>query len=143
MAYSTLTDLKKLLPEDSLIQLTDDEGAGVVNSERISEAIASAEAEIDAYCGGNYSVPFAAPVPDLVKKCSVDIAIYNLYSRRVEEIPETRSDRYKNAIRQLEGIAKGTISIGEATAPTAATNSDQAEISSVDRIFTREKLDGF
>jgi phage gp36-like protein len=143
MAYSTLTDLKKLLPEELLIQLTDDEGAGVVNQGRIDEAIAGADTEIDSYCGVKYAVPFAAPVPDLVKKLSIDISIYNLYSRKVEELPATRADRYKNAIRQLEGIAGGKISIGEATEPTPAAGADGAEISGSDRIFTRDNMSGF
>ncbi len=143
MAYCTLTDLKKLLPEDLLIQLTDDEGAGVVNQGRVDEAIAGADTEIDSYCGVKYTVPFASPVPDLAKKVSIDIAIYNLYSRKVEEIPSTRAERYKNAIRQLEGIAKGLVSIGEATEPTAAAGADGAEISSSDRIFTRDNMAGF
>ena len=141
--YSTLTDIKKLIPEESIIQLTDDENTGAVVESRVTEAIAQADAEIDSYCGGKYSVPFTV-VPDIVKKISVDIAIYNLYSRRVEEIPETRTDRYKNAIRQLEGISKGTISIGEAAEPTAAdqggTETNKTES---DRIFTRGNLDGF
>ena len=92
--YSTLTDIKKLIPEDTVIQLTDDENTGAVVESRVTEAIAQADAEIDSYCGGKYSVPFTT-VPDIVKKISVDIAIYNLYSRKVEEIPETRADRYK------------------------------------------------
>lgn len=144
MAYSTLTDIKKLLPEELLVQLTDDEGSGVVNPGRIDEAISGADAEIDSYCGTKYAVPFTT-VPDLVKKCSIDIAIYNLYSRRVEEIPGTRSDRYKNAIRQLEGIAKGQISVGEATEPTAATNADGAVTNKTDddRIFSKTNLSGY
>mgnify|MGYP001585036095 CR=1 FL=1 len=141
--YSTLTDIKKLIPETAIIQLTDDENAGVVNQTRVDEAIAQADAEIDSYCGGKYSVPFAT-VPDIVKKISVDIAIYNLYSRRVEEMPETRSDRYKNAIRQLEGIAKGNISIGEATEPTPATQGGpKTNKADSDRIFTKDTLNGF
>lgn len=143
MAYCTLTDLKKLLPEELLIQLTDDEGAGVVNQGRIDEAIAGADIEIDSYCGVKYTVPFASPVPDLAKKLSIDIAIYNLYSRKVEEIPSTRAERYKNAIRQLEGIAKGLISIGEATEPTPAAGADGAQIESSDRVFTRDTMSGF
>jgi len=144
MPYSTLTDIKKLIPEETVIQLTDDENTGAVVESRVTEAIAQADAEIDSYCGGRYTVPFAT-VPDIVKKISVDIAIYNLYSRKVEELPETRSDRYKNAIRQLEGISKGLISIGEADAPPASTSEGGPETNKTedDRIFTRDKLGGF
>lgn len=144
MAYSTLTDVKKLIPEDTLIQLTDDEGAGVINEARVTEAIAQADSEIDSYLGIRYSVPLS-PVPDVVKKLSVDMAIYNLYSRRVEEIPATRADRYKNSIRLLEGISKGTVSIGEKIEPEEAVSGDQPQVSTSesDRIFTRDKLGGF
>mgnify|MGYP001559306276 FL=1 len=143
MAYSTLTDLKKLIPEITIIQLTDDENIGAVNQSRVDEAIAQADAEIDSYCGGRYAVPFTT-VPDIAKKISVDIAIYNLYSRRVESLPETRADRYKNAIRQLEGIAKGLVSIGEQPEPPAPdTGGTQINVTSNDRVFTRETLGNF
>lgn len=141
--YSTLDDIKKLLPEETIIQLTDDGNLGEVYQGHVDEAIAQADAEINSYCGTKYSVPFAT-VPDIVKKISVDIAIYNLYSRRVEEIPETRADRYKNAIKQLEGIAKGLISIGEDPAPAASTQgSPEVNKTENDRIFTRDKMGGF
>jgi len=142
--YCTLTDIKKLLPEETVIQLTDDEGLDAVNQARLDESISQADAEIDSYCGGRYAVPFTT-VPDIVKKISIDIAIYNLYSRKVEEIPETRADRYKNAIRQLEGITKGLISIGEAEAPPASTSEGGAGTNKTesDRTFTKDKLNGF
>jgi len=142
MAYCTLDDIKKLIPEQVIIQLTDDENLGTVNQARVDEAIAQADAEIDSYCGGKYSVPFSSPVPDIIKKISVDIAIYNLYSRKVEEIPQTRTERYRNAIRQLEGIAKGTISIGEDPEP-AIPSQGGSEVSTNDRVFTRDKLESF
>ncbi len=138
MSYSTLDDLKKLIPEEILVQLTDDEETGSVNQVRIDEAIAQADAEINAYCSPRYEVPFL-PVPDLVRKLSVDIAIYNLYSRRAEEIPATRSERYKNAIRQLEGIAKGIVSLGvDPAAEAAATQGGpESTTSKDDRVFSR------
>ncbi|QII11241.1 putative Mu-like prophage FluMu protein gp36 [Candidatus Kuenenia stuttgartiensis] len=143
MSYSTLTDILKLIPEAVVIQLTDDEDTGSVVTPRVDEAIAQADAEIDSYCGGRYSVPFGT-VPDICRKISVDIAIYNLYSRKVEAIPDTRSERYKNAIRQLEGIAKGTISIGEDPEPDAPTGGGiQTSKTSDDRIFNSDTLSGF
>ena len=76
--YCTLEDLKKMMDEATLVQLTDDEGHGIVNQERINEAISQADAEINSYCAVKYTVPFAV-VTDLVRKLSVDIALYNLY----------------------------------------------------------------
>ncbi len=144
MAYCTLDDIKKLLPEEALVQLTDDEGAGSINPARVTEAIAQADADIDSYCAARYDLPFS-PIPAVVKKLSVDIAIYNLYSRLVEEIPETRAERYKNAVRMLEGIAKGTITIGAATTPAAADEQGgpEATKSATDRTFTKTTMEGY
>lgn len=144
MPYCTIEDIKKLLPEADLVQLTDDEGAGTINPQRLEEAIAQADAEIDAYLSGKYAVPLA-PVPALVKKLSADIAVYNLYSRRLEQIPETRAERHRNAVRMLEGIARGTISVGAATAPTpsAGAGGPEATRTADERTFTKTTMEGF
>ncbi len=143
MAYSTLDDIKKLLPEETIIQLTDDENLGVVNQGRVDEAIAQADAEINSYCASKYTVPFTT-VPAIAKKISVDLAIYNLYSRKVDIIPETRAERYKNAIRQLEGISKGTISLGVDPAPAATTEGGaETNTTTSDRTFTKDSMEGF
>lgn len=112
MAYCTQSDLEKLLPKNQLIRLTDDEGISEVNAVRIAEVIDSAAEEIDAYIGGQTKLPITGTVPPILGKFNADIAIYNLYSRLAESIPETRADRYKNAIKTLEKIAEGKISIG-------------------------------
>jgi phage gp36-like protein len=143
VAYSTLDDIKKLVPEEVLVNLTDDEDTGSVNQARVDEAIEQADAEIDSYCGGRYSVPFST-TPDIVKKLSVDIAIYNLYSRTLQDFPEVRRERYRNAIRQLEGISKGTVSLGVDPAPSAPTDSAAETNKATDEnVFTRDSMEGF
>lgn len=144
MPYSTLDDLIKLLPEETLIQLTDDEGAGEANQARIDEAISQADAEIDSYAGGRYGVPLASP-PDLIRKLSVDISIYHLYSRRVEEIPATRADRYKAAVRILDNIAKGIVTLGitPPTAPSLQSKTAETNKPLDTNVFNRDSLLGF
>jgi phage gp36-like protein len=140
--YSTIDDLVGLIPEEMLIQLTDDENTGALVAARVEEAIEQADSEIDSYCAVKYTVPFD-PVPEIVKKCSVDIAIYNLYSRRVEDLPATRSERYRNAVRCLEGIAKGTISIGAAPALEPPGNRDESAANTKkaeEQAITRSKM---
>ena len=144
MSYSTIEDLIKLIPREALIQLTDDENADAPVAARVEEAIRQADSEIDSYCAVKYETPFD-PVPDIVKKCSVDIAVYNLYSRRVEDIPPARSERYRNALRELEGIAKGTISIGMGAAvePPAKDGSPANTKAADDRTVTKSRMAGF
>lgn len=141
--YSTLDDIRRLIPNAIIIQLTDDENTLTVNQVRVNEAIAQADSVINSYCATRHTVPFTAPVPAIIKAMSVDIAVYNLYSRRVEEIPETRSERYKNAIRLLEGIAKGTITLGVAPAPVALREGGvKTNKTKKDRTFTKDKMRG-
>ena len=138
--YSTIDDLKKAIPEATLLQLTDDDSLGVIDEAKVTEAIAAADGEIDSYCAARYTVPFD-PAPAIIGKYSVDIAIYNLYSRIVETIPDTRNDRYKNAIRALEQIAKGVITLGQVPAPPEKSSA-AAEITSSTRLFTRDSMKG-
>jgi phage gp36-like protein len=141
MTYSIQSDIVDQLDEDSLIQLTDDEDAGEVNEGRVAKAIADADATINAYCQGIYMIPLD-PVPDKIRQISVDIAIYNLFSRRGDTAPDIRIERHKEAIRFLEKVADGRISLGAAT-PAPVNTRDTVNILSNDRIFDRSKMSGF
>ena len=135
MAYCTQADLLEQISEDVLIQLTDDEDAGVVDTDMVTRAIADADAEIDSYCGTKYEVPFS-PVPVMVRKYSVDIAIYNLYARR-RGAPEDRKERYDDAISFLKDVSKGIATLG-GDAPSGDDESGpEATTVKSDRVFSR------
>jgi len=135
MAYCTKADILEQLEEDVLIQLTDDDDAGVVDEGKVTRAIADADAEIDSYCGTKYDVPFST-VPVMLRKMSVDIAIYNLYARR-RGAPEDRKERYDDAISFLKDISKGIASLG-GDGPSADDDSGpEATTVKSDRVFSR------
>jgi len=151
--YCSLDDIKKLLPEEIIIELTDDEtlkpaaidpgnSAHAKIIGRIDEAIATADAEIGGYCAGRYSVPFD-PVPPVVKGLSVEIAIYRLYQRRT--VPERIGKTYDKAVARLKDISKGLMTLGVATPPAAAATGDGVGVNCTaeDRIFTRDTMKGF
>lgn len=139
--YCNVDDLGQALPLEILIQLTDDANLGVVGTGRIDEAVATAGAEIDGWCAARYLVPFVDPVPALIRKCAIDVAIYNLYGRRLETVPETRVARYKEAMRLLEKIATGGVEL--ASAPVAAQETASgASFTGNDRQLTRQLLKG-
>ena len=124
MAYCTAADLELAMPESVLIQLTDDEKTGAVDTARIAAAIAAAESEIDGYLEARYTVPFTT-VPTIVEKMAVDIALYNLFARKGASMEGTRGEsvktRYDNAIRFLTAVSRGMIAIGTPEAPSAQT----------------------
>lgn len=140
MAYSTVDDIVKLIPESTLVELTDDGATGSVDEAVAAEAISQADAEIDSYCGGRYGVPLS-PAPELVRKLSADIAIYHLYSRRVAQMPEARRDRYRDAVRLLESIARGTVTLGAAASAADVTETNRTD--GGENTFTRGSLLGF
>lgn len=150
--YCTLTDISKLLPEETIIQLMDDENlkpssinpadtdhAAIIG--RIDEAIETADSEIDGYCAVKYTVPFAT-IPRVITGLSVEIAIYYLYARRT--VPERIEKRYEKAVARLKDISRGLLTLG-IDPPPAASSTEGAESNKPvsDRIFTRDKMQGF
>ena len=141
MAYCTIDDIRDQLDEKKLVQLTDDNQTGAVDEDRVTKAVTDADATIDAYCQSRYTVPLT-PVPAKINAVSVDLAVYNLYSRRDDTIPELRKDRYKESIRFLEKVSEGKIELG-AAAPARTNTGNTVDITYNDRIFTRTKMREF
>jgi len=141
MAYCTQANILERIDEATLIQLTDEAGTGEIDAAKVAAAIADADATIDAYCQGRYTIPLS-PVPPKILQVAVDIALFNLYSRSDLEMPEVRKDRNREAIRFLELTAAGKVNLGAAT-PAQANTGNTVNIDSNTRIFSREKMTGF
>jgi phage gp36-like protein len=111
-----------------------------VDQDKVTEAIADADALIDSYCGAVVEVPFTT-VPAVIKKHSVTITIYNLYTRRAVA-PEIVRKNYEDAIKHLDAISKGNAVLPPVTA-AEVTGGNEVNIAGNDRIFTRDKMKGF
>ena len=141
MAYCTQADILKQISEEELIDLTDDTHAGSVNADVVTEAIEKADAMIDAYCQGRYTIPLS-PVPTIIRALSVDLALYYLFARRADAMPEERRDGYKNAESFLKALSAGKVQIGAAT-PVRDDTPGSVEMDGNTRLFTRTKMEGF
>lgn len=139
--YCSQADIEDLLSAAVLIQLTDDEGLRVVHAGRVEKAISDADAEINAYCGQRYPLPFS-PVPDILRKLSVDIAVFNLHGRR-KQTPDDVKERYKNAITFLRAVSTGTATLGAEDPHGSPAPTEKPSISGPDRIFSRQSLGGW
>ena len=142
MAYIVQSDLLAQVSNAQLIQLTDDAKTGSVDADKVTKAISDAEAEIDGYVATKHSVPIASPIPALVKKLAIDIAVYNLYRRR-QRAPEDVRTAYEDAVKKLEGIAKGLITLGVDPPPAESSKATAGEIIGPARVFDRDKLGSF
>ena len=141
MAYCTLDDIKRQIYEDELIRLTDELGIGEIASDKVDTAIETAGVEIDAYLGEQYTLPLASTL-SIVTKLAVDLAIRNLYLLNAGGVPDARESQAKNAVRMLEKIAKGDLTLGLGD-PQAGSQGHVVHVTSSPRVFSRDKLKGF
>jgi len=143
MSYATLTELLQRLDEQTVILLSDDTMAGAVNTDAVDRAFADADTEIDSYIGARYAVP-VDPVPALLQRLSLDLAIEGLYTRRPHvDTPEAVVRAAKNARTLLANIAANKADIpGVAEADTSGTTAAGASFVAGDRLFTRTTMRG-
>lgn len=138
MSYCSQQDLIDRFDENELIQLTDRDNLGAINTAVLGQAIADARAEIDGYLAGRHDLPLAS-VPVVLVRSACDIARYYLYDNAVTEQVEKR---YDAVIRFLEQVSRGKISLGVDSSGAAPEPSDGAQMQSGGRIFGRDD-DGF
>lgn len=115
----------------------------------IAEAIQDASAEINAYLIKKYSVNQLKKSKVINKFCK-DIALYNMLSRSGNDENSRENNyylRYKNAIKFLENVAKGSI---ELPIDNSTNNEEQEvqnfkigiKINSSKKVFGRNSLGG-
>jgi len=143
MPYCTLDLLTDRFGARMLIGLTDraELATGTVDTDVVDRAIADADAVIDGHLRTRYALPMAEPIPALLTDIAMSIVGYKLHTSQPN--PKIETD-YKDALRHLEAIAKGTIQLSAAGLSTggAATGSG-ARITDRERPFTEANLKGF
>ncbi len=130
------------LEERHLVQLTQDSaGSDVVNTTVLAAVIAAAEGEVDGYLGVRYQLPLAS-VPQLVKTLTARIVVYRLHRRRPGTIGEDLEKDYQRAIKLLDRILEGTVTLG--AQPEPGENPERIiQSSHEDPIFGRDNLGDF
>ncbi|MCI7507996.1 MAG: DUF1320 domain-containing protein [Desulfovibrio piger] len=103
------------MPGKSVAQLTnDDPKAEKADMAKVQEAVRAAEELADGYLRGRYALPLST-VPTLLRDVVRTIARFKLYERRPEsKMPDTVLETYKAAVKTLEQIRSGRITLGVA-----------------------------
>jgi phage gp36-like protein len=140
MAYATREDIELAYGEELLHILADRDDGGSVDTESVDRALVDASAFIDGYLGSRYTVPIT-PTPAILKRYAVDVAVHYLADRAGVNTDERRQ-RYTDAVRFLERVAEGKLSLGASTPPPTSGN-NTAQIASADRVFTRDNMKDF
>lgn len=143
--YGSLDELKKLIPESELIQLTDDENTGAVNDAVILELVSGVDELIDSHLRGRFALPLD-PVPPLIRKIALDLYVYEIYGHRpVFGIPESIEKKRTAQMKVLASIRSGELQLGIAGAATPAAPSSPNSIKSggIIPVFTPDTLKNF
>lgn len=104
---------------------------------RLNKAITDSAEEIDGYLRKRYSLPLTE-TPERIKKLCKGITRYNLFSRRMVEIPETVLKQYQELRAELEQIRSGEMVLDIEMQQIYMTNK-----TAEDRVFTSEELSRF
>ncbi len=135
MAYCTKEDLESRLSARKLIQCLDEErlattmtkledavGANPAIGVRLDAIIDDASSDCDMHLRTRYFVPMN-PVPDSIRKCAIDLALYYAHSFRASEfeMPAAIKDRRDSAMDALESISQAGLEVGTNTPPAAGT----------------------
>lgn len=145
MPYTDTTKIYAEEPQANIIQLTDDSNTGSINATYVAQAITDGDAIIDAYLLGKIKGWPLSVIPPIISKISTVLAIYNLYLRKFgvgnvrsgQSIPEGLIYRYEDALKMLEKIANGTISI------TIETIKTSIKTGAKNAVFSDEFLEGY
>ena len=146
--YCSASDLyPSLVSETVVAQITnDDASATTVETAVLATLIGDAEAEVDGYLGYRYALPLSS-VPHLVTRLSARITRFRLYTSRPGEAEEWLTSDYDNAVKMLEAIRDGKVSLGltEAGEDPAAGQSGERAVrsSSQARVFGRTNMGGY
>lgn len=118
--YCILADLEAAATRRRLSEATDgDPSTDEVVESVVATAIAAAGALIDGYLGKRYPLPLPM-VPDLIRRLAVDITLHGLFARVQDgAMSEGIRDRNKEALRVLDLIRRGEISLGLPTTDPA------------------------
>lgn len=123
MRYVSFEQITQSIPEQTLIQLTNDIGYGdSINMGVLDNCVDTAEQRVDAYLSSRYTLPLVT-VHSLLTEIVVRLTRYYLYSRRPEgALPDAVKEAYKDAMRELEAIRDGKIMLGISIDTSSATN---------------------
>ncbi|MGY3910748.1 gp436 family protein [Aeromonas piscicola] len=139
MRYATPTDLDERYGATLITRLSDKDNTGERADAAIARALEDADVVIDGFLDGRYPLPLAT-VPRVLVRLSTSLARYHL-----EEgcATDRVNDDYTLALKMLEKIGKGELSLGLSTEGARPEPGMSCEITSGGHVFARQDSQGF
>lgn len=132
MSYSSVAEVRVSLGNIGVVAIPDAD---------INDAIEAADSLIDSYISARYTVPItASPIPYMIRRLSRDIAVTHVFNDAVASGTTPQDDRnvefrFQSALKILEKINKGIISVIGATAVSAIRSKLYSNTSTMKQVF--------
>lgn len=138
MAYCTEAELVARFGDVEVADLLDRDNSGTADTNALASAQTDADALIDGYLAGRYSVPLAS-APALIVGIAANLVRYILWGNNA---PEEIRKRYDDSIARLKDLSAGKLTIpAESLAPL--DDAGGVDYYADERIFTSTTLAGF
>lgn len=131
MTYATRTNLVDRYGSDEVTQRE------TFSANVTTQALADADAQINAYVSGRYTVPLS-PVPPNILKVACSIARYYMLG---DAVTETARSDFDDAMKFLRDVQAGKALLEDATPLTGSAPSNRVSVVTNDRVFTRSARD--
>lgn len=141
MTYASQQDMVDRFGEREVIMLTDRDNSGVIDTPLLARMLETADDEINPYLQAKYTIPLVN-TPPIVRKFACDIARYRCCGAEVTETEEIRN-RYKDAIKFLEKVSRGEISLGLDGLNVPQASNGSVLLKSNNPVFNAETLSDY
>ena len=124
MTYATPQDLIDRLGVREATAISDRNATGQPDIAVLTQALALAQDEVNGYVGRRYALPLmtssgqVAAAPTMLTRLVIDITRYRQTGTEIMETEAIRN-RFKDAVKVLEQIARGEINLGDLMLATA------------------------
>lgn len=140
MPYASTNDFAERFGAVELVQLTDRDHDGVTDPGVFDQAASDTDAEIDSYLAVRYALPLSGTTPPVLVRVACDIVRYRLWD---DGASEEVAKRYAAAIKFLQALASGAVTIGIDPPPTNNAHADNASAAGPGRVFSQDLLSDY
>lgn len=137
MPYATEADMVAAYGATEVVQLTDRDLDGEIDTAVLVAALETASLEIDGYLAPRYALPLS-PVPRLLTVWCCTIARYHLTSSSSSETDPIRA-RYRDTVRSLEAVRDAKLSIGVGPTGAPVDAGDSVRFDGGQKVFGRDQ----
>lgn len=145
MSYSSQSLIESKIGTVALLEVTDKEGTGTIDTAAVTRKLAAADSYIHSYIMARYSsvIPFST-TPAIIQDMATDIAVYLLYKDSQMGANQERKDEFKAATDYLKDVQAGKATIDGVTIQhdDARNTGETLYDSTRTRTFSRESLNG-